>query len=57
MNLLWPEIHFTAVEDTLVDGKVALRMTVGEEGVFQKAGSESFQITVTNTTPAYLVAA
>jgi len=57
MNLLWPEIHFTAVEDTLVDGKVALRMTVGEDGVFQKAGTEYFQATVTNTTPAYLVAA
>ena len=57
MDLLWPEIHFTAVEDTLVDGKVALRMTVGEDGVFQKAGTEYFQATVTNTTPAYLVAA
>src|SRR3990167_5693243 len=57
MDLLWPEIHFTAVEDTIVDGKVALRMTVGEDGVFQKAGSEYFQATVTNTTPAYLVAA
>jgi hypothetical protein len=54
MNLLWPEIHFTAVEDTLVDGKVALRMSTGEDGVFQKAGSEVFQITVTNTTPSYL---
>ena len=57
MDLLWPEIHFTAVEDTIVDGKVALRMTVGEDGVFQKSGSEYFQATVTNTTPAYLVAA
>ncbi len=57
MDLLWPEVHFTAAEDTLVDGKVALRMTVGEEGVFQKAGSEYFQVTVTNTEPAYLAAA
>ena len=57
MNLLWPEVHFTAAEDTLVDGKVALRMTAGEDGVFQKAGSEYFQVTVTNTTPAYLAAA
>jgi len=57
MDLLWPEVHFTAAEDTLVDGKVALRMTVGEDGVFQKAGSETFQVTVTNTTPAYLAAA
>ena len=57
MDLLWPEIHFTAVEDTIVDGKVALRMTVGEDGVFQKSGSDYFQATVTNTTPAYLVAA
>ena len=57
MDLLWPEIHFTAVEDTVVDGKVALRMSVGEDGVFQKSGSEYFQITVTNTTPSYLVAA
>jgi len=57
MNLLWPEIHFTAAEDTLVDGKVALRMTVGEDGVFQKAGSEPFQVTVTNKTPEYLAAA
>src|SRR3990172_8070435 len=30
MNLLWPEIHFTGVEDTVVEGKVALRMMVGE---------------------------
>jgi hypothetical protein len=57
MDLLWPEIHFTAVEDAIVDGKVALRMTVNEDGVFQKAGSEYFQATVTNTAPAYLVAA
>ena len=57
MNLLWPEIHFAAAEDTLVDGKVALRMTVGEDGVFQKAGSEPFQVTVTNKTPEYLAAA
>jgi hypothetical protein len=54
MNLLWPEIHFTAVEDTVVDGKVALRMSVGEDGVFLKAGSEIFQVTVTNTTASYL---
>lgn len=54
MNLLWPEIHFTAAEDTLADGKVALRLMTGEEGVFQKTGSEIFQITVTNTTPDYL---
>jgi hypothetical protein len=57
MDLLWPEIRFTAAEDTLVDGKVALRMSVGEDGVFQKSGSEIFQVTVTNTTPSYLVAA
>ena len=57
MNLLWPEIHFTAVEDAVVDGKVALRMIVGEDGVFQKSGSEYFQITVTNKTAAYLAAA
>ncbi|HWO88413.1 MAG TPA: phage tail tube protein [Gemmatimonadales bacterium] len=54
MNLLWPEIHFTAVEDTVADGKVALRMSVGPDGVFLRAGSEIFQITVTNTTPSYL---
>ena len=54
MNLVWPEIHFTAVEDTVVDGKVALRMSVGEDGVFLKAGSEIFQVTVTNTTASYL---
>jgi tail tube protein len=54
MNLLWPEVHFTAVEDTVVDGKVALRMSVGQDGVFQKSGSEIFQVTVTNTTPSYL---
>ena len=57
MDLFWPEIHFTAVEDTVVDGKVALRMRVGEDGVFQKSGSEYFQITVTNTASSYLVAA
>ncbi len=54
MDLLWPEIHFTAVEDTVVDGKVALRLSVGEDGVFLKSGSEIFQVTVTNTTPSYL---
>jgi hypothetical protein len=54
MNLLWPEIHFTAAEDTLVDGKIALRMSVGPDGVFLKAGSEIFQITVTNTAASYL---
>ncbi len=57
LDLLWPEVHFTAVEDTLVQGKVALRMTVGEDGVFQKAASEIFQATVTNKTASYLVAA
>ena len=54
MDLLWPEIHFTAVEDTVVDGKVALRMSVGQDGVFLKSGSEIFQATVTNTVPSYL---
>jgi hypothetical protein len=54
MDLLWPEVHFTAVEDTVVDGKVALRMSVGQDGVFLKSGSEIFQVTVTNTTPSYL---
>jgi len=54
MNLLWPEIHFTAVEDTVVDGKVALRMSAGQDGVFLKASSEIFQLTVTNTTSSYL---
>ena len=54
MDMLWPEIHFTAIDDAVVDGKVALRMSVGEEGVFQKPGSEIFQITVTNTTASYL---
>jgi len=54
MDLLWPEIHFTAVEDTVVDGKVALRMSVGQDGVFLKSGSEIFQATVTNTAPSYL---
>ena len=57
MDMLWPEIHFTAAEDVVIDNKVAFRMTVGEDGVFQKAGSEYFQVTVTNTTAAYLVAA
>jgi len=54
MDLLWPEIHFTAVEDTVIDGKVALRMSVGQDGVFLKSGSEVFQVTVTNTTASYL---
>jgi hypothetical protein len=54
MDLLWPEIRFTAAEDTIVDGKIALRMSPGADGVFLKAGSEIFQITVTNTTPSYL---
>ncbi len=57
MDMLWPEIHFTAAEDVVLDNKVAFRMTTGEDGVFQKAGSEYFQVTVTNTTAAYLVAA
>jgi hypothetical protein len=54
MDMLWPEVHFTAVDDTMADGKVALRMSVGDDGVFQKSGSEIFQITITNTTPSYL---
>lgn len=54
MDLLWPEIHFTAVEDTVTDGKVALRMSIGEDGVFLKSGSEIFQITVTNKEASYL---
>lgn len=54
MDMLWPEIHFTGVDDTVADGKLALRMSVGEDGVFQKSGSEIFQITVTNTTSSYL---
>jgi hypothetical protein len=54
MDLLWPEIHFTAAEDTLVDGKVALRLSPGQDGVFLKSGSEIFQVTVTNTTSSYL---
>ena len=57
MDMLWPEIHFTAAEDVVIGNKVALRMTVGEDGVFQKAGSEHFQVTVTNTTASYLEAA
>ena len=57
MDMLWPEIHFTAAEDVVLDNKVAFRMTTGEDGVFQKSGSEYFQVTVTNTTAAYLVAA
>ena len=57
MDMLWPEIHFTAVEDVVIGNKVALRMTVGEDGVFRKAGSEHFQVTVTNTTASYLEAA
>lgn len=57
MDMLWPEIHFTAVDDVIVDGKMALRMTVGEDGVFQKAASEYFQITVTNKVVAYLAGA
>jgi hypothetical protein len=54
MDMLWPEIHFAAADDTLADGKLALRMSVGEDGVFQKSGSEIFQILVTNTTPGFL---
>lgn len=57
MDLLWPEIHFTAADDTMVDGKIALRMSIGDDGVFQKTGSEIFQLTVTNKTSTYLTAA
>jgi hypothetical protein len=54
MDLLWPEIHFISADDTLADGKLALRLTVGDDGVFQKTGSEIFQITVANSIPSYL---